>query len=273
MSEPFAVALRFSTAVAVFLALAAWEARRPRRRDGPPRRRRWPANLGLAAVDIGLLRLLPWLAPLAAAEWAAAHGWGVLPWLGVGGPAAALLTLVALDGALWLQHRALHAWAPLWRLHQVHHADPALDVSSGLRFHPLEILLSAAYKSGWVLVLGAGPAVVLLFEALLNLASLFTHANVVLPPRCDRRLRRLLVTPDMHRIHHSQRPDETDSNFGFFLSVWDRLFGTYRARARRLQSRIAIGLARWPDQRQNSALLALLAMPWRAPGRDRGRLL
>ncbi len=219
--------------------------------------RRWWGNLGLLAVGTVLIRLVVPAAAMGAAFWAQARAWGLLqgvtPWLAIP------LTVVLLDLLIYFQHRAFHHVPLLWRLHRVHHADTELDATSGLRFHPIELLLSVFIKMAAVVALGAPPEGVLLFEVLLNASSMFEHAAIALPAWLDRALRPFIVTPSLHRIHHSERREETDSNFGFNLSVWDRLFGTYR---RTHQGKLTLGIGTFGapgDQRIDK----LLVQPWR----------
>jgi sterol desaturase/sphingolipid hydroxylase (fatty acid hydroxylase superfamily) len=263
-SEPW---LRAAAFLFVFAAMALWEAAAPRRPLRWARRARWLPNLGIAAVDTLLVRLVFPAAAVGAAALAAERGWGLLPQLRWPGALVLVASLVALDLAVYLQHVVFHAVPALWRLHLVHHADLDFDVTTGLRFHPLEILLSMLWKTGVVLVLGAPPAAVLAFEVLLNATSMFNHGNARLPPGLDRILRWLVVTPDMHRVHHSVLRPEANSNFGFNLPWWDRLLGTYRAQPRAGHEAMAIGI----EQLQGiapSGLGGLLALPFRvAPGR------
>lgn len=198
----------------------------------PRRSRRWPANLGLVLVDTVLVRLLVPAGAVGVAAWAQAHGAGLFNALAWPAWVELALTLVVLDAAIYWQHRLLHLLPWFWRLHRVHHTDTTLDASSALRFHPLEILLSLGIKCAVVVAVGASPLAVLLFEILLSSFALVTHANLPLPARMDRAIRLLLVTPAMHRIHHSTHVDEQQRNFGFHLSVWDRLFGSYAHAAR-----------------------------------------
>ena len=234
--------IRFGAFVLVFTLIALWEALAPRRRFQTPRRR-WPVNLGLLVIDAALVRVLLPVAAVGVALAATERGFGLLNviegplWLEV------VVAVVLLDLLVYLQHVLFHAVPGLWRLHRVHHADPQFDVSTGVRFHPVEILLSMLIKMAAVAALGAPPIAVVIFEVVLNAGSLFTHANASLPAALDRRVRLLLVTPDMHRVHHSQVRRETDSNFGFSLSVWDRLFGTYREAPGGGQDGFVIGLA------------------------------
>lgn len=238
--------IRLSAFALVLLAMALLEHAFPRR----PQRlgwRRWPSNLGLVAIASVLLRLIAPAGVVGIALWAEARGLGLFPALGAPFWFAAPLSVLLLDLLVYGQHRLFHAVPPLWRLHRVHHADPELDASSGLRFHPVEILLSLGLKGAAAIALGAPPEAVLAFEVLLNATSLFSHANLALPAWCDRTLRLVLVTPDMHRVHHSEIPVETDSDFGFCLSCWDRIFGTYRAEPMRGQLGMVIGVEGWRD--------------------------
>ena len=218
MDHPLELALRLGAFLALFGAMALWEALRPHRSPAIGRLARWPNNLGLLAIDAVALRVLAPGAAVAVAVTAQA-AW-----------AAMLLSVALLDLAIYFQHVMFHAVPTLWRLHRVHHADLELDVTTGTRFHPIEILISTSIKCAAVAAIGAPPAAVLAFEVLLNATAVFNHANVSLAAGIDRWLRWAVVTPDMHRIHHSIRHEESSSNFGFSLPWWDRLFGTYRQR-------------------------------------------
>jgi len=250
--------LRLGAFLAVFAAAALWEGLAPARPRKFSRAWRWPNNLGLVALDTLLVRLaLPGIG-FAAAFWAQSRGFGLFNALDVPFWLAFAACLVALDFAVWAQHVAVPKVPFLWRLHRVHHADPDFDATTGLRFHPGEILLSALYKAAIAALLGAPPEAVLAFDILLNAGALFTHANAALPSGLDRAIRRIFVTPDMHRIHHSPDRAETDSNYGFNLALWDRLFGTYRAESARGE----IGLERFGargDQRLDRLLVQPLA--------------
>jgi len=221
-------ALRIAAFAGIFAAVALWEWSAPRRRPVLGRLARWPHNLGLLAVDVIVLRLLAPGAAIAVALAAEDRGWGLLnvlplPWL-----AGLVVSVALLDLAIYIQHVMFHAVPTLWRLHRVHHTDVDFDVTTGTRFHPVEILISTAVKCAAVAAIGAPPAAVLVFEILLNATAMFNHANASLPTGVERWLRLLVVTPDMHRVHHSAMYDETSSNFGFNLPWWDRLFGTYK---------------------------------------------
>lgn len=256
--------IRLSAFLAVLVAMALLEHAFPRR----PQRlawRRWPSNFGLVAISSVLLRLVAPAGAVGVAVWAEARGIGLFPMLGMPSWVAVPVTVVLLDLLIYFQHRVFHAVPLLWRLHRVHHADPELDASSGLRFHPIEILLSLAIKAAAVVALGAPPEGVLLFEVLLNANSLFSHANLALPGWLDRPLRMVLVTPDMHRVHHSEIREETDSDFGFCLSCWDRIFGTYRAEPAQGQLGMVIGVQGFrADDEQR--IDRLLVQPFRAEG-------
>jgi len=237
------VLIRLSAFIASFTLLVFAERLAPRRRRTFALRQRWAGNLGLMAADTIVLRTVPAITAVGVAALAHAKGWGLLgaivslpTWLDV------VVSVIVLDLAIYFQHRLFHAVPALWRLHRVHHTDPELDVTTGVRFHPVEMLLSLGFKA--VMIAGLGPpvAAVLLFEVLLNAGSLFSHANLRLPAPVDGLLRALLVTPDMHRVHHSSDPVETDSNFGFTLSWWDRLFGTYRGQPRAGHEAMTIGV-------------------------------
>ena len=210
----------------VFALMAAWEIFVPRREQRIGRGRRWPSNIGVVALDAMLVRLLFPVTAVGVALLAEARGWGLFVALDLPQWASIVLGVVLLDLAIYLQHVLFHAVPTLWRLHRMHHADLEFDVTTGARFHPIEILLSMGIKLGVVAALGVPAVAVLIFEVLLNATSMFNHANVHIPENVDRILRFLVVTPDMHRVHHSVVPEEMNSNFGFSVSFWDRLLGT-----------------------------------------------
>ncbi|MDP5291733.1 sterol desaturase family protein [Oceanimonas sp. CHS3-5] len=257
--------LRLGSFAGLLLLFLLWEQAAPRRPRQQKRWRRWLRHLALAGFNTLLVRALFPLAAVGAALLATSRGWGLLPWLNLPGWLALVLTVLILDFIIYWQHRLFHRVPLLWRLHRMHHTDTELDVTTGVRFHPLEILLSMTIKLASVMLLGASPLAVLVFEVLLNATSLFNHANIYLPPRLDALVRRLLVTPDMHRVHHSVYPKETDSNFGFNLSCWDRWLGTYRAQPRdgHLGMRLGLKEFRTPVDR---TLLKLLIQPFRRTG-------
>jgi sterol desaturase/sphingolipid hydroxylase (fatty acid hydroxylase superfamily) len=258
-------ALRLGGFLAVIALLALWQWRRPLRGDGAPARRQ-AVNLGLVLIDTALLRLAFPLLAIGLALQLQGRGIGLMPMLAWPLWLELTLTVLIFDLAIYWQHRLLHVIPLLWRLHRVHHSDTGFDFSTGVRFHPLEIALSMLLKLGLVLALGAHPLAVLIFELLLSLGALFTHADAALPPALDRRLRWLLVTPSMHRIHHSSWRPETDSNYGFHLSFWDRLFRSYRASPRTPEAEMQIGLEDFRSEPEQS-LSALLLQPFRRTAR------
>lgn len=239
-------AVRLAGFAGVLAAMALWELAAPRRAllRG---RRRWWTNLGLSAAGTLLIRFaLPTLA-VGIAIWAATENVGLFNRLDLPLLLSIPLTIIALDLLIYAQHVAFHRFSIFWRLHRVHHADPDIDTTTGVRFHPLEIFVSMLIKMAAVAALGAPAVAVLVFEVLLNGTTMFNHGNVRLGEAVDRALRLVIVTPDMHRVHHSVERDEHDSNFGFNLSIWDRLFGTYRASPRGGQTGMRIGLADCTD--------------------------
>lgn len=255
--------IRIGFFVAVFALVATWEVHAPRRALTLGRAVRWSANLGLVALNTLLLRLLFPAAAVGMAAFAEANGWGLLNHYAVPAGLAVPLAVIALDFAIWLQHVMVHAVPALWRLHRVHHADLDFDLTTGARFHPLEILLSMLIKFAVIAVLGAPVIAVVIFEILLNATAMFNHGNIRLPAGVDRVLRWVVVTPDMHRVHHSVEEDETNSNFGFNLPWWDRLFGTYREAPRAGHDAMTIGLRDMRDPRQVDRLPAMLMIPFR----------
>jgi sterol desaturase/sphingolipid hydroxylase (fatty acid hydroxylase superfamily) len=258
--------IRLAAFLGVFLAVALWEALAPRRKAAFARRDRWPHNLGLLAVDSLVVRLLAPGAAIALAVAGEARGWGLINAVGLPGWAALLLAIVLLDLAIYFQHVMFHAVPMLWRLHRVHHSDLEFDVTTGTRFHPIEILLSTLIKMAAVVAIGAPAVGVLVFEVLLNATAMFNHANGRLPVAADRWLRLAVVTPDMHRVHHSIAYNETNSNFGFNLPWWDRLFGTYRAQPAAGHEAMTIGVDAFRT-RADLRLDRLLKQPFRdTPG-------
>jgi sterol desaturase/sphingolipid hydroxylase (fatty acid hydroxylase superfamily) len=220
--------IRLSISAGVFAVMAAWEVLAPRRDVRIRRGMRWPGNIGVIVLDTLVVRLLFPLTAVGLALVGEARGWGLFHAIDLPAWAGVLSAVIALDLAIYLQHVLFHAVPVLWRLHRMHHADLEFDVTTGARFHPVEILLSMGIKLGVVAALGAPALAVLIFEVLLNATSMFNHSNVRMPFWLDRILRWIVVTPDMHRVHHSVVVRETNSNFGFNLPWWDRLFGTYR---------------------------------------------
>ena len=235
-------AVRLGFFLGIFALVALWELAGPRRTLTRPRWLRWYGNIGIVALNTLAVRLIVPVAPVALAVVAADRGWGLLNLVELPFWLAVVLAVLALDLVIYLQHVMFHAVPALWRLHRMHHADLDFDVTTGFRFHTVEILLSVLLKLAAVVVIGAPAVAVVVFEVLLNGTSMFNHGNVRLPPGIDRALRWIVVTPDMHRVHHSDNPAETNSNFGFNLPWWDRLFGTYRAQPGLGHENMTIGL-------------------------------
>jgi sterol desaturase/sphingolipid hydroxylase (fatty acid hydroxylase superfamily) len=261
----FEAQIRLIVFGSVLLAMAMAETLIPRRPQPNGRGTRWPANLGLVVISAVLARLVFPLTVIATALLAEAHGFGLLNWLATPAWAAVPLSVMVLDLAIYAQHVLFHRVPVLWRLHRMHHADLEFDVTTGVRFHPVEILLSLAIKHVVVAALGAPALGVLVFEVLLNASSMFSHGNIRLPLSFDRLFRLVMVTPDMHRVHHSVVPCETHSNFGFFLPWWDRLFGTYRAQPAAGHDAMTIGLPEFRDAGE-LRIDRLLLQPLRRPG-------
>lgn len=235
--------IRLAAYLGILAALMLWELAAPRRQLTQTRWHRWPGNIGIAALNTLLLRFVAPGAAVGIALWAEAAGIGLFNVIQLPYWLAVAASLLALDLLIYGQHVAFHKVGPLWRLHRMHHADLDIDATTGARFHPVEILLSLGIKAAAVLLLGAPALAVLLFEILLNATSMFSHANIALPAQVDRVLRLVVVTPDMHRVHHSWIREETDSNFGFNVPWWDRLFGTYRPQPRDGHLGMTIGLS------------------------------
>ena len=254
--------IRLLVFAGIFAAMAAWEILAPRRERKLARRTRWPGNVGVVVLDTVLVRLVFPVTAVGLALVAEVRGWGLFHTLELPAWASLLLAVIALDLAIYLQHVLFHAVPALWRLHRMHHADLEFDVTTGARFHPIEILLSMGIKLGVVAGLGAPAAAVLLFEMLLNATSMFNHSNVRMPARLDRVLRWIVVTPDMHRVHHSIVARETNSNFGFNLPWWDRLFGTYRAQPAAGHEGMTIGIEQFRDPAEQR-LDRMLTQPFR----------
>jgi sterol desaturase/sphingolipid hydroxylase (fatty acid hydroxylase superfamily) len=242
--------IRMAAFGGVFAAMAVWEVFCPRRSRSIGRGWRWPNNLGVVLADVLLLRLVFPTTGVGLALIAEARGFGLLNaielplWVGV------IASVILLDFAIYLQHVLFHAVPALWRLHRMHHADLEIDVTTGLRFHPIEILLSMVIKLAVIAAVGTPALAVLIFEVLLNATSMFNHSNVRIPLGLDRLVRWFVVTPDMHRVHHSILLQETNSNFGFNLPWWDRLFGTYRAQPAAGHQTMTIGIEQFRDPRE-----------------------
>lgn len=253
------LALRLGVFLTVFATLALWEWAAPARAPRLSRALRWRANLGLALLNAFLLRVVLPGSALAFAALASDAGWGLLNRVELPAWLAAIAGVVILDLVIYFQHVLFHSVPVLARLHAVHHADPDFDLTTGIRFHPLEIVLSTVVKFAAIAALGAPVLAVLIFEVLLNATAMFNHANVSLPAWLEPWVRRVLVTPDMHRTHHSVIETERNSNYGFCLSVWDRWLGTYTQAP---HGRLDIGLASWRDPGTVATLRGTLRMPF-----------
>jgi len=254
--------IRLTVALGIFTLMISWEYFSPRRQQKTPRTKRWPVNIGLAVFNMLLMRFtVGGIAYLSAVN-ATSFSWGLLnqfptpAWLSI------VVTLLFLDFAIYCQHIISHKWKLLWRLHQIHHTDIEIDASTAVRFHPLEIMVSMAYKVGCIYLIGADPIAVIAFEVILNATATFNHSNINLPLKIDRALRWVLITPDVHRIHHSTVQTETDSNYGFSISLWDRLFRTYTAEPEKTQTTLDIGLPEYRQQK-DLGLIKLLTLPFK----------
>lgn len=260
-------AIRLGCFASVLVIMLLWEIVAPKRVLRIARVRRWLSNFGVVVLNTVLLRLLFPTAAVGMAVYAYSRGWGLFNqfdwplWL------KTVISIITLDVVIYAQHRLLHAVPVLWRVHRMHHADLDFDVSTGGRFHPLEIILSILLKGMTIMLLGAPVLAVVTFEVILSASSFFNHGNVRIPGRVDHCLRWILVTPDMHRVHHSIEGDETNRNFGFNLSCWDRLFATYRAQPRTTHEEMAIGIPNFRDPKRCQDLPSMLAIPF---GKDRG---
>jgi sterol desaturase/sphingolipid hydroxylase (fatty acid hydroxylase superfamily) len=255
--------IRIGFFVGVLALVGLWELVAPRRALTVSKAWRWTSNLGLVVINSVVLRLIFPLAAVGVAAFCAENGWGLLNHFRVPYAIAVPLAVIALDFVIWLQHVMVHAVPVLWRLHRVHHADPDFDLTTGVRFHPIEIVLSMLIKFATIVVLGPPVLAVVIFEVLLNASAMFNHGNLHLPAALDRALRWFIVTPDMHRVHHSVEDDETNSNFGFCLSWWDRLFGTYRGQPRAGHVGMTIGIRGHSDPREVTRLPGMLMLPFR----------
>lgn len=261
-------ALRFGVFAVVFLAMALAELAAPRRPLGRGRRGRWLTNVLIVVVDALAVRLLFPLAAVGIALWAETQGYGVFRWLEAPVWLAGLVAFFVLDFAVWAQHWVTHKVPVLWRIHRVHHSDVDIDLTTGIRFHPIEIVLSMLWKMAVIVALGAPAAAVFVFEVVLNGMAMFNHANLRLPLWLDRGLRLLVVTPDMHRVHHSVVRRETDANYGFNLSWWDRLFGTYVPQPEQGHEGMTVGLKAYQTD-DPTRLGWSLALPFRRNDRQR----
>lgn len=246
----------------IFCLMIAWETVSPRRKQLISRRQRWPVNLGLAAFNMAMMRLTAGSVAYLSAVDALERSYGLLnqvmtpEWLSM------IVTLLVLDVAIYGQHIVLHKWPVLWRLHQVHHTDLEFDATTAVRFHPVEIMISMVYKVVCIYLIGAHPMAVVAFEIILNGAATFNHSNINIPKAIDKKLRWLIITPDMHRIHHSTIPNETNSNYGFSISCWDKLFKTYTEEPKLTQTTMEIGLSSFREATE-LGFVQLLLLPFK----------
>ncbi|WP_367716210.1 sterol desaturase family protein [Nitratireductor sp. GISD-1A_MAKvit] len=259
--------IRLGAFVAIFTVMAGYELWSPRLERpemlGALKSRRWFSNLSMVLISSLILRVVFPAAAVGAAVWAKTNQWGLFNSVDIAPLVAAMIAFAILDFAVWLEHVASHKIPLLWRIHRMHHADNGFDVTTGLRFHPLEILLSMLWKAAVVIALGAPVMAVLVFEIVLNGMSMFNHSNVRIPLRLDGWLRHVVVTPDMHRVHHSSIRRETDSNYGFNFPFWDRLFKTYTAQPRLGHDGMEIGLSEYRGP-LTARLVWMLSLPFRA---------
>lgn len=258
--------IRLVAFLSIFSAMAVFELWSPRlERDemaGALKSKRWLTNLSMVVISSVCLRVIFPAAAVGTAIWAQANGYGLFNLIDIPAPIVGIVCFVLLDFAVWLEHWASHKFPILWRIHRMHHADQGFDVTTALRFHPLEIVLSMVWKAAIIVLLGAPWVAVLVFEIVLNGMAMFNHANARLPLKLDAILRKVVVTPDMHRVHHSAINAETDSNYGFNFSFWDRIFSTYTAQPSKGHDGMTIGLSQY-DGPKTSNLIWTLLLPFR----------
>jgi sterol desaturase/sphingolipid hydroxylase (fatty acid hydroxylase superfamily) len=240
--------IRLSVALGIFCTMVAWEAIKPRRVQQIGRKQRWPVNLGLALFNMILMRVTVGGLAYTTAVMAAEHGYGLLNLWQMPTGLSIMATLLMLDFAIYGQHIMMHKWPLLWRLHKIHHTDLEFDATTALRFHPLEIVISMLYKALCIVLIGGNPVAIITFEIILNGAATFNHSNIGISENIDKKLRWLIITPDMHRIHHSTELTERDSNYGFSISCWDKLCKTYTAVPKQPQTSMPIGLQTFRKQ-------------------------
>jgi sterol desaturase/sphingolipid hydroxylase (fatty acid hydroxylase superfamily) len=252
--------LRLTFFFTIFISMAIWEIVKPRRVLTTSKGNRWTVNLSITFIDALIVRLIFPMAAIGIALIAQEHNWGLLNRLAIDNLAAGVIAILILDFTIYFQHVAFHYMPVFWRLHMVHHTDLDIDVTTGARFHPVEILLSMSIKMGVIILIGAPAYSVLIFEILLNGTSMFNHSNIYISPKIDKIIRLLVVTPDMHRVHHSVLIRETNSNFGFNFPWWDRIFRTYKDQPDKGHTNMNIGLANFRDAKRLT-LPYLLALP------------
>ena len=255
--------IRLSFFFGVFITVALWESRSPKRRLTVSKGIRWLNNIGIVILNTVILRLLFPAAAVGVAVFASSQGWGLFNYFQLQSLWAVVLAVIFLDFIIYLQHVLFHFVPVLWRIHRVHHADLDYDVTTGARFHPIEIVMSMLIKFAAIMAIGPSASAVIVFEILLNATAMFNHGNIHLPKSVDKVLRLMVVTPDMHRVHHSVEEDEANSNFGFNLPWWDRCFGSYRDQPRGGHIEMIIGLRQCRDVGQTNRLPGMLGLPFR----------
>ena len=256
--------IRLAIFIGFLALLIGLEFYAPRRKLSYSRWKRWPVNLTLTIINSLMIKFTVVAIAYVAAVSAFEHHWGLLNILAVPNWLTFIITIILLDLAIYGQHIASHKWRWFWRLHKIHHTDLDFDVTTSVRFHPVEIIVSMAYKLFCIYLIGANPTGVIAFEIILSSCALFNHSNINIPLAADKLIRRILVTPDMHRVHHSVIRTETDSNFGFSISIWDRLFKTYTDQPKEGHINMTIGLPEY--QYSNDVKLPrLLLMPFKTP--------
>ncbi|GAA0487444.1 sterol desaturase family protein [Parasphingorhabdus litoris] len=256
--DQYEAMIRLSAFAGIFLIMAILEIAIPRRKRVLAKGIRWFTNISLVIVDTLALRLIMPILAVGMADYAAGRGWGMLALVDLPLWIEIIIAFLLLDMLIYAQHIAFHKIPFLWRFHKVHHADRDLDVTSGARFHPVEAVISMAYKLLCITLIGPAAFAVFLFEVVLNAASMFNHANVRLPLGLDRAVRLFIVTPDMHRVHHSVIERETNSNYSFFLTLWDRMFGTYIAQPEKGHDDMIIGLSEYQDDKPANLIWSLI---------------
>lgn len=256
------IEIRMAFFFGMLVLIGLWELAAPKRALTVSKVVRWTNNLGLVLLNSFLIRLIFPAAAIGVAKLASEQGWGLFNYYDVPFWLAVVVAVIIMDFVIYVQHVMVHSIPVLWRLHRVHHADLDYDVTTGSRFHPLEIILSMIIKFATILLLGPSIVAVIIFEIMLNATAMFNHGNIGLPKKLDKVIRWFLVTPDMHRVHHSTEDDEANSNFGFSLTWWDRLLGTYREEPRGGQIGMTIGINKFRDPKQVSWLPGMLVLPF-----------
>ncbi|NOY66816.1 MAG: sterol desaturase family protein [Gammaproteobacteria bacterium] len=260
--------IRMSIFFGILVIMAIWEIIAPKRALTISKTVRWVNNLGLVFFNSLLLRLIFPAAAVGVATFASENGWGIFNYYDLPYWFMVVISVIVMDFIIYLQHVLVHAVPALWRLHRMHHADVDIDVTTGARFHPFEIILSMLIKFATIVVLGPPVIAVIIFEVVLNATAMFNHSNVRMPAGLDRLIRLVLVTPDMHRVHHSVEDDEANSNFGFSLPWWDRMFGTYRDQPRSGHEGMTIGIHKYREPKQVAWFPGMMMLPFKGKVSD-----